>query len=200
MKTRNGFVSNSSSSSFVVVIRKPKPFTISMVKLIEFVAKHTEKNPAWKEVFSINTKIELIKEELKELDKDLAFFTKEYNFWNEIKKNKEFDTWLGKIKDHSITEAELNSCRNERLVNDYPNLPDTPCLFMTNRLNHKREAIKQEITKFQLELRNIKKYKDSEWMIYSFEEDVNFSNKVISKMIDDLVKRKEAVIISKYTS
>ena len=205
MKVRFGFVSNSSSSSFVVAIRKPTKKTIDAVKFIEFVAKHTEKNPIWSNVFGIAAKQKAIKAEIDELKKDMAFGYKEVEFWRNVGEDGLFDGWLGKLKEHfRAFKPGGGEVRQLRSMSEYrENLSEmgqTPCKLMSQWIKNVVDRDKDKLVELEKELAQLKNLKNSEWAIYSFEEDMHWGKNLVSNIVTDLVKQGQAIILKKHNS
>lgn len=205
MKTRTGFVSNSSSSSFIVAIRKKTSTSIDLVKFIEFVANHTEKTPVWKDIVSVTERQNALREERRELQSDVDFGIKELEFWSNASKNKKFDVWFEEIKSHMREFSPKGTgLRGLRQLREYKKdtigMGSKPCSLMARWLKLQISQNKERIAQLTKHLESLKDLKDSDWGIYSFEEDLHWSDHKVSRIVDDLVKNDVAKILYKHTA
>ena len=200
MKIRQGFVSNSSSSSFVVAIKKPSPKQIDGVKFIEILSKHGKNNSVWSNITSVSEMKRAIRMELLELETDLAFCESEIKFWKELSENRDFDIFLERFLEHS-RNGDNKSARNIRqFLEQYKTMNSAkPCEMIVKRLGNMRDNTLLEILELKEYFLKISKLNAS-YTIYSFEEDMNFGSKIASGVIRDLVKMKQAIILKEIVS
>ena len=99
MKKRNGFVSNSSSSSFIITNKSERDLS-----LVDFVAENPQLVEQWREDYGFSTYNQETQEELLESAKqnDFTFYAKsshEYIFGDES------GTKIGKIFDYILRDG-----------------------------------------------------------------------------------------------
>jgi len=198
MKMRNGFVSNSSSSSFIIAIRKQEKNNINNIKLIEFLSKHTEKRPLWKDELAVSAREEILNSELQEMSNDLIFLIKEKAIWSKLAKNRNFDKFLGKVKERINKINNYESVRNLRFMEENA-FEHKVCKTVLNKIIYFIKEITKEMIKIEKILAKLKRLDDN-WLTFSFEEDSNWGNKVVSSIVRDLEKQKKAIILYEYHS
>jgi len=211
MKSRQGFVSNSSSSSFVIAIKKAKSKKFSdPSSVIDFLIKHSGAKYGDLKYFSQTPKKYdfLLKKEIKELQKDVRWVEKQKSGLEEALGNEDVVEILAKI--NRMPSIQSAKKRNEDNANKDKTNEDNR--FSREYMHSMKEALEREITSLEYSLnsmgekikelqekeKKIQPYLDGDWQLIGFEEDMWGS--VLKSAIEDMARRKEAIIIEKATT
>jgi len=180
MKSRFGFVSNSSSTSFVLLVKPEK------AEAIEFILRHAK---AWDDspCKTVPERRKDLKAEIREVDKDVKYvdnlLTKVDNV---TKEGLEIHQLLDLIDSFSFGKRAI---RDLRMYPRYrKNLKD-----YTDTLVRFREDLKEDRAEMDKQIEALDG--NDEWNIITFEEDLNFGT--LKYMVDELVEKGEAVIVKK---
>lgn len=188
MKTRAGFVSNSSTSSFIVLVKPDK------VKDVDFILRHALDNEV--SAKAVPERKKELKKELGELYKDKTYtenlvaqlnvlFTEEaYNYLMLCEKiNLVSGGW---------TQARYG-VRNYRL---YPSPHRSERTHYHDKLNEVLQNIANDQASCERELGQLTG--NEAWSIIAFEEDLQWGH--LDKMIEELVEDGDAIVLHKETS
>lgn len=191
MKVRSGFVSNSSTSSFIVLVKPDK------VKDVDFIIRHAMRDYNTPCATVPERKKELRKE-IRELDKDTIYtenlmaqlevlFTDEaYDFHMLCEK-------INLVAGGGAWRQARYGIRNYRMYPS-PYEPERDRHF--TRLNETLQNIAIERASCERELEQITG--NEKWSIISFEEDANWGH--LDRMIDELVADGDAIVLHKETT
>ncbi len=189
MKSRHGFVSNSSSTSFVILVKPDK------VESVAFILKHLKHdmnggNP----VVAVPERRKELKTEIKEIDKDLKYVNGIYDK-------------IAFIPDQSFTDHDLlarystfhmlrkEAIRSERKYPDNVHFGRDKEDFLGD-LHRLQEDLREDRAKCEKEIETLTGNDD--WVFVSFEEDAHWGT--LKQMVDDLVKAGDAVVLKQETS
>ena len=199
MKIRNGFVSNSSSSSFIVVVKRPKDNETNYLEIIDFIIKHYYQYKSADTNFSstIQEHTLSLETEIKELTKDLSFLEKQKEFLESLVKDSKLEKHMGNLLKYLNQKNTLKG--NVRCGREiYKENPKSFLKDETYYLTCDITRIKDKAKNLNLRLTEIKKYNDDTWKIIGFEEDISHSP--ISSAIKELEEKGLAAILKKVTT
>jgi hypothetical protein len=160
MKTRDGFVSNSSTSSFIVAIRKPQtPVEEVILEAIEILAKNCKNNYDENTVESY--KYTLIRER-EELEKDIRFAGERVKKLTNLSKDKKLTKMLEMAKQF---DDKLNYQRTNA-ESEYKWTPQQD-------IEHLESNLKQSLNRLELVNERISQLEglDNDDKILSFDKD-----------------------------
>jgi len=189
MKTRSGFVSNSSSTSFVILVKPDK------VQSVEFILKHL-KHPMDNPCPTVPERIKELKTEIKDIDKDIVYLDGIYARIDVIP-NQSFI-------DHELLQkySTFHMLRKEAIRSDrkYP----LPAKMRGARdkgdflgdIRRLKEDLQEDRAKCEQEILKIAGNKD--WVFVSFEEDAMWGT--LKQMVNDLVKTGDAIVLKQETT
>jgi len=203
MKIRNGFVSNSSSSSFIVAVKKPQKNETNYMELIEFMMKNYYKRKDLDKNFkgSIKEYTSNLEKELKKLTKDITFLEKDKIFIEEVLSNKNLIKPIGKLFEYLDNKTKLKKNLGVRQTREfYKNY--VPKFVLENELgsiNYDIDKIKNKIEILTARISDIQKYKEGSWDIICYEEDAAFGSPM-SGAIKELEEKSLAKILKKETT
>jgi len=181
MKSRFGFVSNSSSTNFVILVKPEK------AKAVEFILRHTNEEPCK----AVPERRNELKKEIRELNKD-------------VKHVNDFCGKVSSMTDKTFSDhwllTKLHSFRNQIAIRGSRIYPDTfkpmgkeEYLGMLLKL---REDLEKEKTDSEQQIKLLEG--NDSWGIMTFKDDLNFGT--LKEMVDDLVKNGDAIILIKKTT
>jgi len=182
MKIRNGFVSNSSTASFIVLI-KPK-----RIKDVEFVLRYaTGEYPVCK---TVSKRKKELNKEISKLDEDILYVKEKYKELDSLYSENAFDF-------HELCHdiSNINNYRKSifaiRTMREHPSKIKLKRTFYHDKLKNVIENIKEAKVDCQNELKSLTG--NETWSIVSFQDDANFGR--MQGMVDELVKDGDAIII-----
>lgn len=180
MKIREGYVSNSSSTSFVLLVKPEK------VEAIEFILRHAK---AWDDspCKTVPERRRDLKAEIREVDKDVKYV----------------DNLLTKVDNVTAKELEAHQLLDlldsfnfgKRAIRDlrlYPRYRKSLKDY-TDTLVRFREDLKEDRAEAENQIEILEG--NDGWNVITFEEDLNFGT--LKYMVDELVEKGEAVIVKK---
>ena len=207
MKTRNGFVSNSSSSSFVVLLKCDVEDQVSAVycEAIESCIVEQESYENASEYYKhIQERIEILNKSIKHLQNDIKEIDilkndevfKKYLYFQDIMQRGRLNIKFAKDEKRQIK----NLIRDVTYVECYDNKNDK------TREQIMKESIENEISKMECAinemkeiiktyngfLKELKKTDIQGWKVFVFDEEINFSSK-----LKNLVNKAEDAGIAK---
>jgi len=186
MKSRSGFVSNSSSTSFVILVKPDK------AQSVEFILKHL-KAFGDKPILTVPERKKELRKEIREIDKDLIYVDGIYDRVNNMPEQSFSD------HDYLVLTASYNRLRKDaiRCIREYPNSFDTMSKeeYLT-RIARLKEDLQEDRAENEKQLKLLEG--NEKWSIISFEEDANWGH--LRHMVDELVDRGDAVVLIKETT
>ncbi len=191
MKSRFGFVSNSSSTSFVILVKPDK------VESVEFILKHLKHemnggNPCP----TVPERIKELKTEIKDIDKDVIYVDGIFDKINAISDQSFTDhEFLSRYSTYRMLQKE--AIRSDR---KYP-IPRKMRMSRDKEdflgdIRRLKEDLQEDRAKCETEIQKISGNKD--WVFVSFEEDAMWGT--LKQMVSDLVKTGDAVVLKQETS
>ena len=195
MKIRNGFVSNSSTSSFVVAVKKDASKQYDALKLIDIFLNKFEVNKK-----KISQEIKEVKDEIRELEKDIKYLDRLIDDLKEVPEN------FVEIVDKSHGLSNDTAIRNSRDIDEYMSSEDYRSyesrISVKERklgyLDFDRKSLNSKIQNLNLKLEKIKDLKDEYYELISTECDVCYSS--LRPLFEELQKKKLAIILREKTS
>jgi hypothetical protein len=197
MKIRCGYVSNSSSSSFILAINKNKYIKcnkcgIDFVSIFEFISK-TFKNlenlsSYWPVPSNIGKSSDTILYAIEELNNDIKFAENELTVIREIKDDKNASIMFSKLQN----AISILGVRNARFMSEYESIEvavRNEERFIQNKINRMNE----DMNKLQVIYDKIEELQGT-WNIYAFTVDFQddmhkFVVDAIDKNLVKLIKR-----------
>jgi hypothetical protein len=196
MKIRNGFVSNSSSSSFLICLRKDtEGKNEEIFKYVLELASTCNQKIASK---TVGEERKQLQEEVKKLKRDLTFQEKRNAVLKEYAGDKAFRKKLQaldealslvdssihwKVKDMVRTAREVKADKEWKAW--YEDMD--PVGEALDRSQHAVDDIAPEILRIEEKLKKMEEFEDDQVM-YSFEEDHSFGSgikRAVLKMVED---------------
>ena len=206
MKTRNGFVSNSSTSSFLIAIKKPEVCPhcgctpIDFLKTLQISDNKNNKDYEFSDL-DVNDYISTQKDELEELNKDRNWILKKIKLYEKLLNDKKlaegiqtFNLVLEDLNDKK--RGFKNYIRDNRWFHDEDNSVLDTVKSQIKRLStvYVDKKIK-EITEIITQLEKLNS--DDVWTLFNIDIDYMRSNKTINNAIDIILESKQAVLIKK---
>ena len=184
MKGRFGFVSNSSSTSFVILVKPDK------VEAVDFILRNIRKGETVPSE-PVPERRETLLVEIGELNKDISYVAKLVTKLNKNsdKKSIAFHNFLDRLDNLRCKD----SIRNFR---QYPVNFDKTLEDYSNTLNRLKEDLEKEKAKCEKQVKLLEG--NDTWRILSFEDDAHWG--ILGNMVDDLLKTGDAVILSQETT
>jgi len=184
MKSRLGFISNSSSTSFVILVKPDK------VEAVDFILRNIRKGETVPSE-PVPERREALLIEIGELNKDISYIVKLITKLNKNsdKKAMAFHNFLDRLDSFRFK----GSVRNFR---QYPvNFDKTLEDYSTN-LTRLKEDLEKEKAKCEKQVKLLEG--NDTWRILSFEDDAHWG--ILGNMVDDLIKTGDAVILLQETT
>lgn len=213
MKYRNGFVSNSSSSSFIVAVKQVESDdgSPSWFNFLNLLIENTGGQDRLKSFSSaVSDQIAKWQEEVEELKLDRDWAIEKAKIYEDITAIDVALPLLAKLIEHEdryphpeIPQSQLKwRLRGPRETEEYSK--ETPLQKAKESLQWKKDSIRMDISRARKSIdsliEKIKKaepYNSNEWTLIRFEED-NWGG-VLTKAVEQLVKSNQAIIIEKQT-
>ncbi len=192
MKVRNGFVSNSSTSSFILLVKPNK------VKDIDFILRHALRSGEVTPCKSVPERQRELKKEIRDLCKDTTFAQEMLDKLGDLFSDTAFE--LHEFCDYidMMTNPGWNSGRGIRNYRTYPQ----PRRLKRDRTRY-HDALRKTLTsiadarsKCEIELEQLTG--NEKWSIVAFEEDLQWGH--LRSMVDELVKDGNAIVLHQKTS
>jgi hypothetical protein len=208
MKIRSGFVSNSSSTCFLLAAKIPeKTESPSWFDVLDFLVDHCG-GPDNLKVFSTTAleQIERWKKEINELEEDKKWCLEELKIYEDMEAAKIALPLLGRlikfehqrqyIKNYGHEPDEEQIKQEIRCYRKYgQETADETLHYAKRRKNFDIAKIEQNILKLSEKIKKAKPYTDKCWKLIGFEED-NFSG-FIKKAVEKLDEDGNIVILEK---
>ena len=179
MKTRSGFVSNSSSTSFAILVKPEK------VEAIEFILRHVK---AWDDspCKTVPERKRNIQAEMREIDKDVKYVDNLLKKVDNISKGEVvIHQLLDRIDSFSFKKEAI---RNMRM---YPPVGNRSLKDYKNTLKRIKEDLREDRADQEKQLKLLEG--NDNWSIITFDEDLNFGT--LKYMVDELVEKGDATIL-----
>lgn len=187
MKRKQGFISNSSTTSFIVLVKPEK------VSSVEFILRHLKHWQEGKTCPTVPERVKLLNKELKELDKDMTYV--------DTLSNRVAGMTEQTLKDHQFLMRynSFHMLRPDAIRNDRLYAPKREAAYKKDQLADYRR-LKEDLQKAKVNCENeLKALEGNEgWTFVTFEEDANWGT--LKQMIHDLVATGDAVILKEETS
>ena len=201
MKTRNSFVSNSSTTSFMVCF-KPEPKDLSL-KTFDFILRGNGSNayPLNLEVFkdTVKDRKENLLREQKALNKDLVFLADRITKLSKYQQDTKLMQKLEEI-DTELTENNIRFSREIAKINKKKEEK-----FFVNKLSknfhtmiNQIEKIKEKLNEISKQYDLIKDFPDTS-IIAKWKEDAN-SSSFLKQFVDEFESDKRIIVLQKITN
>lgn len=185
MKIRTGYVSNSSTTSFAILIKPEK------AKDIEFILRHVK---AWngEPCQTVPERKKDLKKEVRELGKDMTFIDDLVEKVNRITKE---ETVAHRILEQVSSFHVIRSMaiRNSRL---YSSPFGLSLGHYKETLRTVKKSLREDLVEHNKQLKLLEGNED--WSVITFEEDLNWGT--LRGMVDELVEKGDAVILIRDTT
>ena len=185
-KSRNGFISNSSTTSFIVLVKPEK------VSSVEFILRHLKHWQDGKTCPTVPERVKFLNKELKELDKDLVYVDKLVTRVTGMSDQT--------LKDHQfLLKYSMHTLRQDAIRNDRLYAPKREAAYKRDHLcdyARLKDDLEKAKTNCNNELKSLEGNDD--WVFVTFEEDANWGT--LKQMVADLEKSGNAIILKQETS
>jgi len=187
MKNREGFISNSSTTSYLILVKPEK------VESVDFILRslHNEKTMPSKSVKEFRKGL---LDEIKEIKKDIAYVEElkgkliagvanQYQY--------SFHAFLNMLEALSFHKDRIRTMRDRPIRDQVRNYE-----YYATELNRVKVSLQKKMDDYE---KQIKALEGNEgWSIIAFDDDANWG--ALKGMVEDLLSSKNAIIISKETS
>ena len=201
MKTRNGLVSNSSSSSFIIAVKKMKKGDLtSPSEMIDFLIKHSGLIGG-RDALKFFTKTpkqynDALSKETKELEANIKWAESQKAYCEEALKDKKIMEVLGRMK--HIGQAfrnrmEKGGTEEGRILREYTPTVQKELKNDIETLGYRIEGDQKQIEELNAKAKKIKRYLNGEWKLIGFEED--HWGDILKSAVKEMVKKKQAFIV-----
>jgi hypothetical protein len=208
MKTRSGFVSNSSSSSFIVAVKivESQDGSPTWFNILEFLIKKYGGRDELKSFSSkVGEQIKVWRKELKELKADKNWCLDQHKIYEDMLAVEVAIPLLAKLLRHDTERKQPQYDKETTAIHDKARIRCTREYGETEarqvlesakeRINYDIMRIDRDIAQLSKKIEKVKQYDSDEWYLLGFEED-NYSDPV-AQGIKELEERGQAVIVER---